>query len=270
MPDDRPPAEARDQLLGSVRTAARALKEFTAADVELGVTEIARRIGTSKSTAHRVLATLAAERLLEQNPYTGRYRPALALYEIGTTVTEHVDLHRAALPVLTTLRHRTGELVHVAVLDGLEVVYVERLESHHMMPIFRRVGHRLPAHVTSSGKSLLAALPREELLRRLEGVQLEARTPRTITDVGELLAELDVVARRGWASNREENALGVVSVGAPIRGADGTVIAALSVVGALPRMRGSTLTQCAQLVVEAASVISSRLGHHPGRRMPPR
>ena len=77
--------------------------------------------------------------------------------------------------MLTTLRHSTGEMVHVAVLDGLEVVYVERLESHHMLPVFRQVGHRLPAHWTSSGKVLLAALPRAEQERRLKGAALDAR-----------------------------------------------------------------------------------------------
>jgi len=93
------------------------------------VTELSRRLGLGKSTTHRLVATLEAERLLEQDPATGKYRLGLALYELGTTVTEHVDLHQASLPVLTTLRHRTGEMVHVAVLDGLEAVYVERLES---------------------------------------------------------------------------------------------------------------------------------------------
>ncbi len=120
--------------LGSVRTAARVLRAFSEVDQELGVNQVARRLGIGKSTAHRVLSTLAAERLLERNAATGRYRLGLALYELGTTVTEHVDLHQAALPVLTTFRHSTGEMVHVAVLDGLEVVYVERLESHHMLP----------------------------------------------------------------------------------------------------------------------------------------
>ncbi|HEY5165174.1 MAG TPA: helix-turn-helix domain-containing protein, partial [Acidimicrobiia bacterium] len=106
-------AAVRDPLLGSVRNAARVLRAFSSADQDLGVTELAARLG-------------------------------LALYELGTNVTEHVDLHQAALPVLTTLRHNTGEMVHVAVLDGLEVIYVERLESHHLLPIFRTVGHRLP------------------------------------------------------------------------------------------------------------------------------
>lgn len=263
-PDPEAPPR-RDPLLGSVRTAARALRAFTQADTELGVADLARRLGIGKSTAHRVLATLAAERLLEQDPATGRYRLGLALYELGSAVSEHVDLHQAALPVLTTLRHRTGEMVHVAVLDGLEVVYVERLESHSLLPVFRRVGHRLPAHLTSSGKALLAALPRPELLSRLEGRTLAARTPKTITSVPALLAELDRVSRRGWASNIEEGQLGVSSVGAPIRGADGAVMAAVSVVGDAARMRGTGLQRAAGYVVEAAAVISARLGHRTSR-----
>ncbi len=260
------PSTPRDPLLGSVRTAARVLRAFSGADTALGVAELARRIGISKSTAHRVLATLAAERLLEQDATTGKYRLGLSLYELGSAVSEHVDLHQAALPVLTTLRHRTGEMVHVAVLDRLEVVYVERLESHHMLPVFRRVGHRLPAHLTSSGKALLAALPRDVLEARLEGHVLVARTPKTITNRTALLAELDRVARRGWASNIEEGQLGVSSVGAPVRGPDGAVMAAVSVVGDVTRLRGAALHQAAALVVEAAAVISGRLGYRSPRR----
>jgi IclR family KDG regulon transcriptional repressor len=254
-------ASDRDPLLGSVRNAARVLRAFTNADAELGVTELAGRLHLSKSTVHRLVATLAAERLLEKDPATGRYRLGLALYELGTNVTEHVDLHQAALPVLTTLRHTTGEMVHVAVLDGLEVIYVERLESHHLLPIFRTVGHRLPAHWTSSGKVLLAALPRPDLVTRLAGVQLEARTSRTITDHSTLLDELDKVAARGWASNEQEGHEGVVSVGAPLRGPDGRVIAAVSVVGANTRMQGATMRRYTALVVDSAAVISRRLGY---------
>jgi IclR family transcriptional regulator, KDG regulon repressor len=250
-------------LLGSVRNAARVLRAFSQADQELGVTELAGRLGMGKSTTHRLVATLAAERLLEQNPVTGKYRLGLALYELGTKVTEHADLHEAALPVLTTLRHSTGEMVHVAVLDGLEVVYVERLESHNLVPVFREVGHRLPAHWTSSGKVLLASLPRDELLKRLRGVTLEQRTSRTIATVDVLIAELDRCAGRGWASNIEEGHEGVTSVGAPLRGHDGTVIAAVSVVGASTRITGDAMRRYVGLVVEAAAVISRRLGYRP-------
>ena len=259
-----PPA-TRDGLLGSVRTAARVLRAFSGGDGVMGVSEVARKLDISTSTAHRVLATLAAERLLEHDATTGKYRPGLALYELGANVTEHVDLHAACLPVLTTLRHRTGEMVHVAVLDNLEVVYVERLESHQMLPVFRRVGHRLPAHLTSSGKVLLAALPPAELDRRLGGGTLVAWTRRSITDPDRLRADLAAVRNRGWASNVEEGQPGITSVGAPIHGADGATMAAVSVVAASQRLRGNVLQQTVGQLIEAAAVISVRLGHRPAR-----
>jgi IclR family transcriptional regulator, KDG regulon repressor len=256
---------ARDGLLGSVRTAARVLRAFSGGDGVMGVSEVARKLDISTSTAHRILATLAAERLLEHDASTGRYRPGLALYELGANVTEHVDLHAACQPVLTTLRHRTGEMVHVAVLDNLEVVYVERLESHQMLPVFRRVGHRLPAHLTSSGKVLLAALAPAELDRRLGSSPLVAWTRRSITDPGRLRAELAAVRSRGWASNVEEGQPGITSVGAAVHGADGAAMAALSVVAASQRMRGTTMQQTVGQLLEAAAVISTRLGYRPAR-----
>jgi IclR family transcriptional regulator, KDG regulon repressor len=246
--------------LASVRNAARVLRAFSRAGQELGITELSRQLGLGKSTVHRLVTTLTAERLLERGSTPGRYRLGLVLYELGSRVTEHVDLHQAALPVLTTLRHETGEMVHVAVLDGLEVVYVERLESHNLLPIFRQVGHRLPAHWTSSGKILLAALPPDELGRRLEQWQPVAQTPWTITDKGRLLTELTEVGRRGWAQNNEEGHRGIVSVGAPIRGRDGNVMAAVSVVGDSARMR-SMMRRATTLVVESARLISRRLGY---------
>ena len=232
--------QASRATLTSVRNAARVLRAFSRAGQELGITELARQLGLGKSTVHRLVTTLTAERLLERGSTPGRYRLGLVLYELGSNVTEHVDLHQAALPVIATLRHETGEMVHVAVLDGLEVVYVERLESHNLLPVFRQVGHRLPAHWTSSGKILLAALPPDELSR--------------------LLAELAAVAKRGWAQNQEEGHRGIVSVGAPIRGRDGTVMASVSVVGDSARMR-AMMRRDTTLVVESARVISRRLGY---------
>ena len=153
--------------LTSVRNAARLLKEFSRTDRELGVSELARRLDLATSTVHRLLATLAAERLLERT--TGGYRLGLALYDLGAIVAPHLDLHEAALPVMATLRHSTDETVQLAVLDGLESVYIDRLESPHTVRIFARVGTRLPATATSTGKALLAALPADELDRRLAG-----------------------------------------------------------------------------------------------------
>ena len=187
----------------------------------------------------------------------------------GRTVTEHVDLHQAALPVLTTLRHATGEMVHVAVLDGLEVVYVERLESHHMLPIFRRVGHRLPAHWTSSGKVLLAALPRPELEPAAPGWQPMARTPRTITDPraaagraragGQARLGAPTSRRATWASSRSARR----SAAATAR-----CIAAVSPWSARAnRMQGTTLRRHTQAVLlESAAAIAGGWARAPSPR----
>jgi IclR family transcriptional regulator, KDG regulon repressor len=247
--------------LSSVRNAARLLKEFSGVDRQLGVTELAARLGLGKSTVHRLLATLADERLLEHDAVSGRYRLGLGIYELGAVVTAHVDLHEAAMPALVSLRERTGETVQVAVLDGLEAVYVERLDSPHTVRVFSRVGHRLPAHCTSSGKALLAGLPPPLLDARLRHWQPVAMTPRTITDEAALRAELRMIAQRGWAENVEEGEVGVASVGAPIRGIDGGVTAAVSVAGPIARVKGASLRRFSGAVVEAASSISRRLGY---------
>ncbi len=247
--------------LSSVRNAARLLKEFSGVDRQLGVTELSARLGLAKSTVHRLLATLAEERLLERDAATGRYRLGLGIYELGAVVTAHVDLHEAAMPALVSLRQRTGETVQVAVLDGLEAVYVERLDSPHTLRIFSRVGHRLPAHCTSSGKVLLAGLPAQTLDARLSQWRPVRMTPRTITDEQVLRAELRMIAQRGWAENVEEGELGVASVGAPIRGIDGEVTAAISVAGPIARVKGASLRRFSGAVVDAASAISRRLGY---------
>jgi IclR family acetate operon transcriptional repressor len=247
--------------LSSVRNAARLLKEFSGVDKQLGVTELSDRLGLGKSTVHRLLATLAEERLLERDAASGRYRLGLGIYELGAVVTAHVDLHEAALPAMVGLRQRTGETVQVSVLDGLEVVYVERLDSPHTLRIFSRVGHRLPAPATSSGKVLLAGLPPQTLDARLKQWRPVAMTPNTITDEQALRDELQLVARRGWAENVEEGEIGVASVGAPIRGIDGSVAAAVSVAGPIARVRGGSLRRFCGAVVEAANAISARLGY---------
>lgn len=247
--------------LASVRNAARLLKEFSRTDRELGVSELARRLGLATSTVHRLLATLAAERLLERGHAPGSYRLGLALFDLGANVSPHLDLHEAAMPVMAVLRHSTGETVQLAVLDGLESVYIDRLESPHTVRIFSRVGTRLPATSTSTGKVLLAALPAAELEERLAGWQPRRHTPYTIVDPRVFRAQLVEIAQRGWADNREESRVGVVSVGAPVRDASATVIAALSVAAPTDRARVPQLRRIRAAVVEAAAVVSRRLGH---------
>jgi IclR family transcriptional regulator, KDG regulon repressor len=254
-------AARHHSTLSSVRNAARLLKEFSRGTREIGVTELSRRLGIGKSTAHRLLNTLAEERLLEQDPDTGAYRLGLAMYELGASVSLHSDLHEACSPVLDQLRNATGETVQVAVLDGREVVYVERRESPQALRLFGLVGHRNDAHCTSTGKVLMAYLPSTELDALLDGWSMPRRTPLTVHEPAALRQQLAGVRQRGWAESVNEAERGVASVAAPIRNSRSVVVAAVSVAGPIQRLPGDSLKRFARPTVEAASVISARLGY---------
>lgn len=258
---EQEPSRRQHSTLSSVRNAARLLKEFSRDSREIGVTELSRRLGIGKSTAHRLLNTLAEERLLEQDPDTGAYRLGLAMYELGASVSMHTDLHNACIPVIDQLAAGTRETVQVAVLDFREVVYVERRDSPQTLRLFGRVGHRNDAYCTSTGKVLLAYLSPGRLDRTLDGWELSARTPHTITDMDRLRQELEMVRRRGWAENVNEVEMGVASVAAPIRNGLGEVVASVSVAGPVQRLTGDSLKRFARPTVEAGLAISRRLGY---------
>ncbi len=250
-------------VLASVQNAARLLKEFSAHEREFGVSELARRLDVSKSTVHRLLVTLSEEHLVEQDEVTGRYRLGLAVYDLGAAVATGLDLHEAVIGPMEQLRAASGETVHVAVLDGREVVYVDRLDSPNTMKLFIDVGRRNWAHSTATGKCLLAHLPELELEALLDGWQLTSLTANTVTNLNQLRAQLKEVRKRGYSTNQGESALDVLSVAAPIRDGSGRVRAALSVAGPIERLEPLS-HRFGLAVMEMAAVASRRLGW-PGR-----
>lgn len=250
--------------LNSVRNAARILKAFTPEQPTWGVSDLARHLGLSTSSTHRLLSTLADESVLEQDADTGRYRLGLSVFDLAAAMPTQRTLHEAVLVSMTELRSRTGETVQVGVLDNREVVYVERLDSPNTLRVFTRLGRRGHAHGTSSGKALLAFAPKVQRERTLAGWELPALTAHTITDVAVLRDELAVIRRQGHAENRQESELGVVSVAAPIRNATGAVVASLSVAGPTERMDQNRAAY-AEAVKAFARNVSVQLGWAPGR-----
>ncbi|HEY5033219.1 MAG TPA: IclR family transcriptional regulator [Actinomycetes bacterium] len=249
--------------LSSVRNAARLLKVFRSREPEIGVSELARRLGLGKSTVHRLLTTLVGEGLIERDTRTGGYRLGLVVFELGEAVRVHLDLHAAAGPVLASLREQTGESSQVGVLDGHEVVYVDRLESSQSLRLFTETGRRVPVHCTSSGKVLLAYLSEVDLGAVLATAPLTRLTDQTITDPGELGAELDRVRARGWAEAVNERELGVASVAAPVRNAAGHVIAAISIGAPTVRLGRLQRREMGAVILEAGEATSRRLGWVP-------
>lgn len=252
--------------LSSVRNAARLLKVFLSREESIGVSDLARRLGLAKSTVHRLLTTLATEGLIEQDPTTGGYRLGLVAFELGEAVRVHLDLHAAAGPVLASLREQTGESSQVGVLDGAEVVYVDRLESSQSLRLFTETGRRVPSYCTSSGKVLLAHLPAADLDRVVAHLTIAPLTPNTVADVAALRVDLDRTRRRGWAEAVNERELGIASVAGPIRDIRGTVVAAVSIGAPVIRLGAARRRELGALVAEAGEAVSRRLGWSPETR----
>ncbi len=239
----------------TVHKAMAVISAFSYREPILGVSELARRLDLGKSTVHRILVTLVADGFVERTP-DDRYRLSLKMYEIGQEVAASTELRIRVHPSLERLRNQTGETAHLAVLAGTDVVYVDRLESPHMLQLLTRVGRRRPAHATSSGKCLLAFGAAADVRQVIAG-GLPRLGPRTITSADALQRALDEVRARGYAVSFEESAPGVASVAAPIFDRAGDCIAAISVAGPITRMPPEQLDRFARLVAAATARLST-------------
>lgn len=248
--------------LSSVGAALRLLKCFSADEPELGISELARRLDVAKSTAHRLATTLVDEAFLEQNPSNGLYRLGLAVFGLGTLVRRRMSVSNEALPYLTELRDRSDETVHLAVLDGTDIVYFFNLESRQAVRTSSYLGVRKPAYCTGEGRALLAFAPKVAVDRVLSA-PMPARTRGTTTSPKSLVEALEVVRRTGYALDDEESEDGMRGVAAPIFDASGAVVAALGLAGPIQRLNRKRIRDLVPMVQHAARAVSQRLGHAP-------
>jgi DNA-binding IclR family transcriptional regulator len=248
--------------LSSVASALRLLKSFTAEESELGITTLAQRMGLAKSTIHRLTSTLLAEGFLEQNPLNEKYRLGLSLFGLGTLVRRRMNVSSEALEHLHELRDRTGETVHLAVLEQADIMYLFNLESQQAIGMRSYLGVRKPAFCSSEGRAILAFSPPALVSRVLKSALL-ARTPHTIIQPAALIKLLAGVAHAGYAVDDEESDAGMRGLAAPIRDASGTVIAAVGLAGPVQRLSKKNLRSYTPWVLQAAQAISTRLGYRP-------
>jgi DNA-binding IclR family transcriptional regulator len=250
---------AGPKRLSSVATAVRLLKSFSEGEAEIGVTSLARRLGVAKSTVYRLATTLVAEGMLEQNRDNGKYRLGIALFGLGALVRQRMNVSTEARPHLFDLRDATNETVHLALLDGADILYVYDLESNQAIRMRANLGQRKPALATAEGRAMLAFLP--ETLEEMIGRGFEPGVPKSVTDPDRLRAALAEVRRNGFAREDEESEVGMRSIAAPVRNAAGEVVAAVGIAGPVQRLSDDVLATYGPLVVETANVISLRLGY---------
>lgn len=234
----------------------------------LSLRDLSRKVHLTKGTTHRLLSSLAYLDFIRQNPSNKHYLLSFRLVELGNRLLNQIDFRIEARPFLVELAENTNETAHMVILDQFEVLYIDKVEAIGNTTGLRMasmLGSRIPAHCSAVGKALLAFLP-EEKLEELAGANgLPKRTENTITRLEKLKEHLELVRRRGYAMDNEENEIGIRCIGAPIRDQRGEVIAAISI--SVPASRMKTRMMEAKLkdrVIETARKISDKLGY-PGQ-----
>ncbi|PTX04765.1 IclR family transcriptional regulator [Pararhodobacter aggregans] len=230
---------AERDLMGGLAKGLRVIETFTAERPRQSISEVSAACDMDRATVRRCLLTLAHEGYAD---YDGKFFTLTPrVLRLGTACLATMPLPQIVQPMLDALSEAIGESSSVSILDGDEIVYVARAAQRRVMSIALMPGSRLPAFCTSMGRVLLAALPEAEVRVLLEAAPLPARTPKTLTDPGAILAELARVRAQGYAVIDEEVELGLRSLAVPLVSARGRTVAALNVGLAASRMEAGAL-----------------------------
>lgn len=260
MPEEAElPAGGRERF--PVRAVTRSIDlvmALTRGPLSLGA--LARQTGLSKATAHRLLATLAYQDLVVQDPQAGEYSLGPGCFRLVEAVSDGLSgLGALARPVLEKLREDTGETITLHVRVASQRICIEELTSRHEMRYTAGLGATAPVHVGSAGKLLLAYLDETARERLLNTISLTPVTAATVTDPGQLRTEFEQIRTLGWAESRGERIVGAASVSAPVFDANGTIVAALSVLGPEARLHARHFMAAKDRVVAAGVELSGML-----------
>lgn len=250
-------------MQGHVKSAERVLDLFELLAREpagLSFPQIQQRLQLPKSSLHELLQVLVGRSFLEFDSQQRTYVLGLRLWEAGQAYPQHHQLVREARPIMDGVVHEINETVQLAKLDGIENVYLDKVDCSHPLRLQSDVGKRLYAHATGLGKAMLAFLPPDELARRFKGQTLPRFTANTIADLGALEAELDATRARGFACDDQEYTPGLRCVAIPIRDAREQIVAAMSVSIPILRADSAPLGRALQLLAQAGLELSRRLG----------
>ena len=256
--DERP--ERPGGLIGAVDNVLRLLRLFQDHEM-IRVNQVARDMGLSRSTVHRMLATLSHHQFVEQDEHSRAYLPGPALVDIGLSVVSNIDIRVISHSALVDLRDQTGETAHLGVMRGAaSVLFLDSVESDRMVRTGSRTGRILPAHATATGKALLAERTDDEVAALYPSGVLESPTPRSLTTVEELLDQLAEVRRLGYAVNHGESEDDVAAVAAAVRDKRGHVRGALVVTAPLSRADDAWVKDAAAATTRVARELGDRVG----------
>jgi len=239
------------------------LELFLDGDGSLSAPDIVRKLQLPRTTVHELVTTLSARAYIVPVPgQPGRYRLGVRPYQLGSRYAEQLDLAAEGQQVARTVAETCDETVHVAILEGADVIYIAKVDSTHAVRMVSAAGRRLPAHCTSVGKMLLASLPEQELAARIpDDAELVRMTPNSITEPKALREALAEIRERGVAVENRESNPDVICVAAPVRDRTGQVVAALSISVPMIRWSEERRGDLEQLALKGAGDLSELLGY---------
>jgi IclR family transcriptional regulator, KDG regulon repressor len=257
--------DAMGRVVPAVARALDVLELFIDGSESLSTPEIVARLGLPRTTGHELVTTLVARAYLAPvSGVPGRFRLGVRAFQLGSVYADQLDLAREGRVVAAQVAASCDETVHLAILDGTDVVYVAKVDSTHAVRMVSAVGRRLPAHCTAVGKMLLSGLSEAAFDARYPGDRpLPAMTPNSVTSAARLKRMLAEIRGRGLASEYCESNPDVACVAAPVLDHAGAMVAAISI--SVPTIRWTPELQerWGRLVADGAASLSTLLGHLP-------
>lgn len=248
-------------IIQSLDRALRILDLFDEHDTELKITDISERMRLHKSTVHSLLKTLQMHGYIDQNLENGKYKLGLKLFERGNLVIHALDIRTVAKKHLIELSSKTGQTVHLVILDGKEGVYIDKVEGSTGTIMYSRIGRRIPIHCSAVGKALVAFKKPDDLRDILDGYVYTTHTANTITTEEEFLKELEKVCSQGYAVDNQENEPGVRCIAVPVGNHLDQVIAAISMSTPLTNLENNDSEPVLELLKRAGAEISQQMGY---------
>jgi IclR family acetate operon transcriptional repressor len=258
------PATARTQKdSGGVQSLTRGLtllEQLAESEGGISLTEISQRASLAPSTAHRLLNTLADTGFVFQAPDSGLWYIGLKTYRVGCAFVSNRDFVGESHAYLRKLMEQSGETANLSIIDGTYVCFIAQVQCHEVMRMLVRLGSRLPAHASGSGKAILSALPEDELAIFFRESKLEKLTVKTTADPDQLRLQFAAIRARGYSYDDQENALGLRCVAAPIYDEYSEPLGAISLAGPIARLTDERILKLGPLVAHTAREITEKLG----------
>lgn len=243
-----------DGNTGTLGKAMAVVEAIASADTPLRFGDLARQLPQPKATLHRQISNLVEEGLVEARP-DNTYGLGVRLLKLAARSWSGSQFRLIAEPHLIQLHKDTGETVHLGILQGVEVIYLDKVESKMSVRMHSQIGNASPCYCTGVGKAALSALPLARAEALASQISFVRHTPHTLTDATALMAELDTIRRTGISYDSEEHEIGIHCIAAPVHSADRALVAGLSVTAPTYRVQREQLDGWAELLLATTSAI---------------